>query len=287
MNGIPVEQHLGRTVREVVPWNAPTVEPILQKVLATGEPVLNVEVTGETPCQPGIQRHWMESFFPIAGADGSPNAVGAIVVEITERKRAEEALRESEQRLRTAIETSPDGIVLVELDGSLLMTNRQAALLGGFRDVGELFASGKSGFDFLTPEDWQRVQEKMGELMEKDIVRNMELQVCRIDGRRIPVEVNASLQRNAQGEPKAMLVAVRDISDRKRGGGLPAAGQGSRRGRQPRQERVPGQHEPRDPHAHDGDSRLQRPAHGSQPALPGTARVPRRGFRETGRRCWS
>ena len=76
-------------------------------------------------------------------------------------------------------------------------------------------ASGKGGFDFLTPEDWQRVQEKMGELIEKDIVRNTELQVRRIDGRRIPVEVNASLQRDAQGEAKAMLVTVRDISDRK------------------------------------------------------------------------
>ncbi len=47
MNGIPAEQHIGRTVREVVPRIASAVEPILQQVRATGEPVLNVEVA---PC---------------------------------------------------------------------------------------------------------------------------------------------------------------------------------------------------------------------------------------------
>ena len=131
------------------------------------------------------------------------------------RTRAEEALRESEERLRTAIETCPDAIVLVDLDGKVLMTNQQAATLGGFHDVGELAASGMGGFDFLTPDDRQRVQDKIGELLEKGIVRNLEFQVCRTDGGRTPVEINASLQRGPHGEPKAMLVAVRDISDRK------------------------------------------------------------------------
>ena len=93
MNGLAVEDHLGRTVGEVVPWIAAAVEPILHKVFATGEPVLNVEVSGECRPQPGVQRHWVESFFPITGSDGSPEGVGAIVVDITERKRAEAALQ--------------------------------------------------------------------------------------------------------------------------------------------------------------------------------------------------
>ena len=90
MNGLPVEDHLGKTFREVVPWLAPVAEPILQEVLASGEPVLNVELSGKTRSQPGIQRHWTASFFPIAGSDGSADGVGALVVEITQRKRAEE-----------------------------------------------------------------------------------------------------------------------------------------------------------------------------------------------------
>jgi PAS domain S-box-containing protein len=100
MNGAPAGDHLGRTVREVVPRLAPMVEPFFRKVLTTREPVLNIEVTGETPNQPGIQRYWMESFFPIAGADGTPEAVGAIVVEITDRKKVEQQLLDYQNRLR-------------------------------------------------------------------------------------------------------------------------------------------------------------------------------------------
>ncbi|HXT41356.1 MAG TPA: PAS domain S-box protein [Candidatus Angelobacter sp.] len=100
MNGLPAKDHLGRTVREVVPKLAPVVEPVFRKVLATGEPVLNVELTGETALRPGAQRHWVESLFPVVGRDGGVEGVGAVVVEITDRKRAEEALRSSEAKLR-------------------------------------------------------------------------------------------------------------------------------------------------------------------------------------------
>ena len=100
MNGVPVEQHIGRTIREVVPRLAPAVEPMCQEVLRSGEAILNVEVSGETPRQPGVQRNWMESFFPIAGADGRPNAVGAIVVETTERKRGELRIQHLNEVLR-------------------------------------------------------------------------------------------------------------------------------------------------------------------------------------------
>jgi signal transduction histidine kinase len=76
------------------------VEPILRKVLATGAPVLNLEVAGPTRKDPSVPRYWVESFFPIVGADGTPEAVGAIVVEITERKRIEQQLLKYQDKLR-------------------------------------------------------------------------------------------------------------------------------------------------------------------------------------------
>jgi two-component system sensor histidine kinase/response regulator len=100
INGIPIERHLGRTVREVVPRLAPALEPVFRRVLTSGEPVLNFEVTGETPSQPGIPRHWILSYFPIAGADGISNAVGAIVVEITVQRRAELRIQHLNEVLR-------------------------------------------------------------------------------------------------------------------------------------------------------------------------------------------
>lgn len=56
MNGLSVEAHLGRTVRELVPDVADEVERLVSLVLSTGEPILNHEVSGETPAAPGERR---------------------------------------------------------------------------------------------------------------------------------------------------------------------------------------------------------------------------------------
>ena len=103
MNGVPAKDHLGRTMREIVPQIASIAEPIFQKAFATGEAVLNVEFSGETRSHSGTWRHWMASFFPITGADGSPSTVGAIVVETTEQKRTEQQLLAANSRLAQAV----------------------------------------------------------------------------------------------------------------------------------------------------------------------------------------
>jgi two-component sensor histidine kinase/integral membrane sensor domain MASE1 len=89
-NGVPVEQHIGRTIREVLDDKAPPVEPIIDRIFATGEPVRDLEVSGETPLQPGVTRHWLTGFYPIFDDDGAVKAVGAWVIEISERKAAQE-----------------------------------------------------------------------------------------------------------------------------------------------------------------------------------------------------
>src|SRR5256886_10875800 len=64
MNGRPVADHVGKSVREVLPAIAATLEPLLQRILDTGEPVLNIELSGETPAQPGVTRYWRAAYFP-------------------------------------------------------------------------------------------------------------------------------------------------------------------------------------------------------------------------------
>ncbi len=92
-NGISIEDHLGRRVSEVLPEIGPKVERMLRLVLETGAPITDVEVSGQTPAHPGIERHWLSNFYPVHSADGTPAELGAIVVEITERKRQERAAR--------------------------------------------------------------------------------------------------------------------------------------------------------------------------------------------------
>ena len=65
-------------------------------------------------------------------AEGRPSFDVALVEDITERKQAEEALRQSEARYRSVIETSLDGIWLADLHGQVIFANRQMALLLGY-----------------------------------------------------------------------------------------------------------------------------------------------------------
>jgi two-component system sensor histidine kinase/response regulator len=89
ITGVPIEQHLGKTIREIVPHLADILEPLYQKVFDTGEPIFDFELSGETYSSPGELRDWQESFFPLLGEEAKPNAVGAVVTEITAQKRVE------------------------------------------------------------------------------------------------------------------------------------------------------------------------------------------------------
>lgn len=102
INGLPVEAHLGRTIREVLPAIAETAEAVLRPILETGEPLLNVEIMGETPANPGMQRTWLESFWPLREGDRIIG-ISTVCEEITERKRIEAALRRSKEELESRV----------------------------------------------------------------------------------------------------------------------------------------------------------------------------------------
>ena len=89
INGVPAADHIGRTIRDVLSDSAPPVEPVIDQVFASGEAV-RLETSGETPQQPGVLRHWLTGFYPVKDSAGAVQAVGAWVVEISERKAAEQ-----------------------------------------------------------------------------------------------------------------------------------------------------------------------------------------------------
>ena len=88
-NGPSIAGHLGRFAFDIVPALRQTAEPLLRHVLETGEAVANIELSGETPAQPGVTRQWLEQICPLRGADGAMLGIGVIVEEVTQRRRAE------------------------------------------------------------------------------------------------------------------------------------------------------------------------------------------------------
>jgi PAS domain S-box-containing protein len=89
INERPPEDHVGRTLAEVVPQLAHVLEPIARGVLERGEPVIALEIAGGTPGDPGRTRHWLASYYPVLAAGGDVIGVGAVVEEITDRRLAE------------------------------------------------------------------------------------------------------------------------------------------------------------------------------------------------------
>ena len=103
INGLPVEAHIGRTVREVLPGVADAVEPVIRRILEAGHPVLDYEVVGETPAQPGVQRVWIENWYPIRDASGTVSGINVVAREVTEQRRATEELRRQREELERTV----------------------------------------------------------------------------------------------------------------------------------------------------------------------------------------
>ncbi|MFN8075040.1 MAG: SpoIIE family protein phosphatase [Kineosporiaceae bacterium] len=93
-NGVPVEEHVGRAVADVLPEVAPEVVPLLERVLRTGEPVRDLRLeTGPTPGRPGTRRAWTVDYYRVVSGEGSDDprteGVGLIVEDDTDRLEAE------------------------------------------------------------------------------------------------------------------------------------------------------------------------------------------------------
>jgi PAS domain S-box-containing protein len=126
--GISVEDHLGRTVRDCVPALAGAVENIVRSIMETGEPVTGIEVAGQRADQVD-ERFWITYWHPLRSPSGEIVGINVAAEEITERKRAEAALRASERETRIARDAAEAALRhLRETQNSLIEAEKLAAL---------------------------------------------------------------------------------------------------------------------------------------------------------------
>jgi PAS domain S-box-containing protein len=125
VNGMSAAEHVGRRVADVLGTDGARLEALLQQVLTSGEPVLNLELTRTTNGQTVLA-----NYFPVRMA-GEITGVGAVVVDITATKHAERALAVERARLQSIIEHAPAAIWVKDPDGKIVLANhRLAAALG-------------------------------------------------------------------------------------------------------------------------------------------------------------
>ncbi|MEH2208518.1 MAG: PAS domain S-box protein [Nostoc sp.] len=153
INGIPAAEHIGKTTWEIVPDIARQQDRVFRQVLTTGEPILDLEIRGETPKFPGVIRTWLASYFPIQSEADEPISMGIVVVEISDRKRAEQMLELQAVITRNMAE----GICLVRAtDGVFVYANPKFEQMFGY-EPGELIGQHVSIVNYgdrrHTPED--------------------------------------------------------------------------------------------------------------------------------------
>jgi PAS domain S-box-containing protein len=152
--------------------------------------------------------------FVIRDERGNPLRVAAVITDITERKRSEEALRASEEKYRGVVEACPDVIVMSDFNGRVLFASPQSRKLFGLADSEELV--GRSVFDYVIEKDRQRLAGNLSDLVEVGVRRSTEYTSIRQDGTTIPVDVSSVVIRDAAGQPKVAMAVIRDITQRKR-----------------------------------------------------------------------
>ncbi|MEG4231893.1 PAS domain S-box protein [Microcoleus sp. Pol11C3] len=214
INGLPVEAHIGHTLREIIPHLADTAEPVLGRILETGEPKRNFEISGETKAQPGVVRTWLLNWLPLKDTGGEIVGINVVVQEITDRKMAELALQESNNRFELATRAI-DGMVF-EWD---LASNSVYRSEGLYSIVGvrpeDAPATPEWWRERIHPVDRVRIQPTRESILTTGERYEVEYRVRHEDGRWIDVWERGCLIRNQQGELTKVVGFTTEITQRK------------------------------------------------------------------------
>jgi PAS domain S-box-containing protein len=158
---------------------------------------------------------WNELYVsPVHDEDGLLTNFVGVQNDITERRRIEEVLRESEERFRATFEHAAVGAAHVGIDGRWLRVNRRLSEIVGYERE-ELLE--RTFQDITHPDDLEEYLEQMRLMLEGELqTYTMEKRYLRKGGPEVWVNLTVSLVRDASGEPVYFIVVVEDISERKK-----------------------------------------------------------------------
>ncbi len=181
-----------------------------REVIQSGEPMLAYEQPRCT--SDGRLLCLLQSKLPLRDALGNIIGVLSTYEDITKRKQAEEALRESEARYRAVVEYSPDGIG-VSVENKMVYVNPAAVRLSGARDAGEIL--GRSVLDFVHEEDRAEVKERRAKMLATGRPSPVvEGKLRRLDGSSIEAEwMGVPI---VYGGKPAILNSFRDMTEHRR-----------------------------------------------------------------------
>ncbi len=162
----------------------------------------------------GAYRYWTDRGTVLRDSEGNPLKMVGACTDITERKRAEEALRESEERFRLAFENANTGVCLVDLEGNLTKVNDKMCEIFGYtkEELERMTVN-----DIAHPEDMDKSPMFIQRTLRGETDRGtFEKRYLHKKGHVVTCQVSSSLVRNADGSPLCFISHVHDITERKR-----------------------------------------------------------------------
>jgi len=211
LNGLTAEEHLGQDYRQLLPESAAQTCLIIQQVLETGQPVLNVEVSGELPGKAGDFGYWLANYYPVKNERGEIIGSGMIIADVTTAKKTELALRESEMRFRSVVESNMIGIGFWEAGGEI--TEANDALLEMIGYTRKDLVSGQIRWIDITPPEYAELDRTaLAQIAASGSCAPYEKEFIRKDGSRFPILAGGG---NLQGFTDKGAFFVLDITDRK------------------------------------------------------------------------
>lgn len=136
------------------------------------------------------------------------------VRDLTERRQEQRQLAESELRYRSLVETMPEGVILVDLEGTILFTNQHTAELHGYALSEEMI--GRSILELFGENEREEVEKKLQQIRTTGSIQQGDFQISRRDGSTLWININARLVRDADEKPVYILGVEHDVTVRRR-----------------------------------------------------------------------
>lgn len=151
--------------------------------------------------------------FPMQDDEGRATGVVEYVRDVTERKKMEQALKESEEKFRRIFETMQDGYLLTSFDGDILLANPSAAERLGYDSVDALMTKNIIQNIHVDREAAETLRQR---LIEEGMVEAYSLTLKRQDGETLFVDCNLQLVKDSTGKKIAIEAVFRDITKQKK-----------------------------------------------------------------------
>ncbi len=219
MNGVSVEDHLGRTVREVVPDLADEIVPAYRRVMETGEPALSMRIHADARAAPAGRR-WLASAFPLppgAEALGRGKAVPAGVVTIVREVDEDLALRPrgvSDERFREMVTRATVGLAQVDRDGTFLYVNDRFCQMTGWPR--ERLVGVRRQQDVTHPRDAVQNGASFERALRTGAPYLIDKRYRRPDGRSVWVRNTVTVLPGPDGGVESVFAVAVDMTDRVR-----------------------------------------------------------------------